>query len=214
MQDKYVLITGSDLTGKTTLINRLNEEIDYIKVEQNKGPLINTPFWEVAKKLMKGNPQPNPYDRVFGVNYNLFVNSLLFGSYLFDIFQYKKGNKGLLHLQDSYFERTMAVVEGRNVPYLNQLFKDVRDSLFQFDISILLTANLEAKKKRLGERGGDSMDLEILTSPFGIEKMDKYLLNLMKDRQKCLVIDTSDKSMDVVVELAKSHIEYNLKKGK
>jgi len=215
MKDYYVLITGSDLTGKTELINRLENSLHYkdYTLKVSKGHLKKTKITDLTEKLMRDNPHPKKDEGIFGINYDFFINSLLTALYLVDALDYKKGNNSTLHLQDSYYERTMAVIAGREIPYLNDFLEKVSDHLFQFDCSILLTATLESRIDRLKKRGGDLMDSIILTNSEEITKIDEYLTQQMNKRANCKIIDTSILSLEEVEKIALSHIYRTLKKG-
>ncbi|MFH1637937.1 MAG: hypothetical protein ABIB71_05920 [Candidatus Woesearchaeota archaeon] len=205
MIDKHILITGSDLVGKTTLIDMLQQEFGD-NCAQSKGPLVKTPIVDYANKLMNRNPRPKDDDSIFGMDYNLFVNSLLLTSYIIDSNFYTRKYESKIHLQDSYFERTMAVIDSRGVPYLNSMFDKVKCKLFAFDVSILLTADIKTRAERLRNRGGDDMDEVIIANPDEVLAIERFLMTKVDYCKNHMVIDNSNLTKEETLEVAKHHI--------
>lgn len=214
MKSYHILITGRDLTGKTELLSRLEEMFTDkgYNVKINKGNLKKTPLSALTDILMSKNPQPERTDKILGVQYDFFVNSLLLVSYLIDAAWYEGSGEETVVLQDTYSERTGAIIAGREVPLLSEIIEATSEHLFQFDACIMLTATPETRIERLQKRGGDAMDYTILTHSDESERTDEYLLQEMKKRGNCLIIDTSCLNLEEVATIASDYL-YKILEG-
>lgn len=196
---KTILVTGTDLAGKTTLVNGLvvglkDKGYDVIA---NKFDLQKTQLMTYARHLMDENWEER----------KLVINGLLTLSFIVDGLAYRQPQNNIF-VQDSYIERTIAYCYAYDVPYVKQILDLLKDRLFHFDINIYLTADVETRRKRLLEMGNrDFFDSIVFRDPEKAEKMDKKIEEIIKNERGYLKIDTTSLTIPEVRELSLQHIE-------
>jgi thymidylate kinase len=193
--DKKILITGIDLTGKTTLIENFADELKKrgIDYRLNKSDLVKTTVYSLAKKLMDEKEDP------------LVINSLLFSTFFIDAEDYSPSDDILI--QDSYFCRTIAYCDAFNVPYISEILRNHRFEFVGFDKVILLQSSFESKINR-NSRELDDMDKLLLTNPEITKIMETSLeQEIRKTYEDYITIDTSKNSINQVRDIAIKYCE-------
>lgn len=178
-----ILITGTDYTGKTTLINNIKDFLNKSKkdIKINKGPLIKNSIFKKAEELMKYENQDK-----------LTINSLLAMSFFIDTKEYSLKKNEIL-IQDSYIFRTMAFCEAYGVPHISEMLDKFLCDSFLFDCVILLSANNEAKLKRSREKK-DALDEDILNNLELSNKMDESIEIHARKSKNFIHINTTNKN--------------------
>lgn len=196
---KTILVTGTDLAGKTTLVNGLVvglKDKGY-DVAANKFDLQKTQLMTYALHLMDENWEER----------KLAINGLLALSFLIDGLTYQPP-QNIIFIQDSYVERTIAYCHTYNIPYVEQILGLFGGNLFHFDINIYLTADMETRRKRLLAMGNrDFFDSLVFRDPHKSEGMDQKLEGIVQNEKEYLKIDTTPLSIPEVRDTALMHIE-------
>ncbi len=195
---KTILVTGTDLAGKTTLVNGLVvglKDKGY-DVVANKFDLQKTQLMNYARHLMDENWEER----------KLVINGLLALSFLVDGLTYKPPQNSIF-IQDSYVERTIAYCHAYNISQVEQMLRLFSDKLFHFDINIYLTADIETRRKRLlAMENRDFFDNLVFRDPHKSECMDGKLESIAQNEKSYLKIDTTPLSIPEVRDAALKHI--------
>lgn len=196
---KTILITGTDLAGKTTLVNGLVvglKDRGY-DVVANKFDLQKTQLMTSARHLMDENWEER----------KLVINGLLALSFLVDGITYQPPQNKIF-IQDSYVERTIAYCHTYNIPHVERILDLFREKLFHFDINIYLTADIETRRKRLLAMGNNNfLDNLVIRESLKSECMNKKLESIAQNEQNYLKIDTTPLSISEVRDTALKYIE-------
>lgn len=196
---KTILITGTDLAGKTTLVNGLVvglKDRGY-DIVANKFDLQKTQLMTSARHLMDENWEER----------KLVINGLLALSFLVDGITYQPP-QNIIFIQDSYVERTIAYCYTYNIPHVERILDLFREKLFHFDINIYLTADIETRRKRLLAMGNNNfLDNLVIRESLKSECMDKKLESIAQNEKNYLKIDTTPLSISEVRDIALKYIE-------
>ncbi len=195
---RSILVTGTDLVGKTTLINRLVPHLrnSGFKITPNKHDLHKTALMPSIHTLLEA---ASPEDL-------LQINSLFFVTFLIDSMKFNPEPDAII-IQDSYVCRTMAFSLAYNLTPITDLFEAFRHHFFSFDVTIHLTATIEARKQRLSVRGNsNSQDHLIITDPAKVSLMDHHLSNIVKTHKEYLQLDTSELTIPQVFETVTKYL--------
>ena len=196
---KTILVTGTDLAGKTTLVNGLVvglKDKGY-EVVANKFDLQKTQLMTYARHLMDENWEER----------KLVINGLLALSFLVDGLTYQPPRE-CIFVQDSYIERTIAYCHTYNVPHVEKILELFNDKLFHFDINVYLTADIETRRKRLLAMGNtDFFDSVVFRDSEKVESMDKGIEDRVKNEGGYLRIDTTPLSIPEVRNISLNHID-------
>ena len=187
-----ILITGTDLVGKTTLIEGLSCYLTERGVDNivNKHDLYKSDLTEVVHGLLKTGAAANL----------LQLNSLLFTGFLLDALKFRP-TPGRILIQDSYACRTIAFSEAYGLTPVLDLFDAFKNTFVAFDVTIHLSASLAAKTSRLQARPeSNRQDHLILSDPDRIELMDQKLDRLIREQTKYLQLDTSAMTIREVLD--------------
>lgn len=200
-KSKYIHIEGMDLAWKSTLVRNVKLAITNIEIRHNSIlAQWDNQIYQLADSLRKN--YGNEYDST--TLWNLFVVAMEhdvrnFKQPLFDT------------LQDStIFLRSMAYHtvkwNERLTSELLRLFIEFNHPIF--DSSIILTASIEERKKRLKQRYRDNPeeiaddDLMIINKPEKFLQMEQVLISLWKQYFNSQIIDTTSLNPDQVYEIS------------
>ncbi len=193
-----ILVAGTDLVGKTTLISNLESFLskEGYNVRVNKFDLFKTPINRFAHKMMDDSWHKK----------KRLINSFLAFSFVLDSLLYKPRDDEIL-IQDSYVNRTISFCRAYEIPHVADYLQGIKSSLYSFDVNILLSSNIEAKRQRLIRRGkADIYDKDIFRRPQIYETMDHVLKGLASKESSFIEIDTSSSDKDYTLKCAVEHL--------
>ncbi len=198
-----ILISGTDLVGKTTLTNNLYHYLcDYgYSVTKNDHELIKTPLSKKALRLMINDPCVHDKGEP-GSNLSLEINALLTMVILIDGFFFKP-EEGKILIHDSYWQRIAAFNKVNEMPYISEILKKGYElgMIYTFDINILLTATLDAKRLRyLTKDKPDALDHQVFTDPGLVLEFEKELETIMQKEPNYFKINTTELDQNQVTK--------------
>lgn len=202
MKVQSILVTGTDLVGKTTLIDQL---VPYLrdrghKIIQNKDDLHKTEVMKLARELLEKENTVNL----------LQINGILFLTFLIDSLHFKPDPTAII-IQDSYACRTAAFARAFDLKVLTSLFQEYREKFFSFDVTIHLSATIEVKKKRLLQvESPNRQDFLLETEPERVRLMDEFLQSIVQSDKNYFHIDTSDLTIPQVFNVVLNNLEEYL----
>lgn len=189
----YLHLEGMDLAGKTTatqnFIKSTGSEWDIRKDSLSK----ENPIYLLADSLGK----EDAYDaEVLG---NLYAVALMA-----DLHSFQWPNKNTI--QDStIILRSIAFHTVRGTPRIREVLLDLLPKHPKFDASIVLTASMEERVKRLQQKilmtpnGVSEEDMMIINKPEKFMAMENILIDISKTAFDSVIIDTSILTPDMVV---------------
>ena len=207
-----ILIEGTNLVGKTTLVQGLQDLFKNkgYSVKTNKNALVKNNFMdsaiEMANKMLI-YPSDSQLDsaKLEKIGGLFMLSALIDGTYYKDDFDSKSDISFLI--QDSYIQRSVAYHMAHNSKCMYDLYERVLDKLIKFDINIYLETDLNSKKNRLKQRDiNDRDDMEIIFQPQIVKNQDKWLEFLMEKESNYLKINTSNKPPHEVINMAIDYI--------
>lgn len=206
-----VLLEGMDLSGKSSAFEGLkkyfsDEEIEHRCSRNSLIPESENPL-AVAAHILRTDPEVNRWE----------TGALFYRSHMHEVGEFKGPKKGMFHLQDSCFLRTIsynAVLKTRfgDESLEDLLYKNVVPLRPYFDVIIVLRATMEKRVERLKQRENESLnscdfdDRKVGTNPEIFSEMEEELWAVTKNLYEGAVqIDTSDLSkQDVLTKIIRT----------
>lgn len=194
------MITGGSCVGKTTLVRKLvaflSKHHTYISFRSSHHIVCENELYQLTKHYMK-----NTTDLV-AMNC-LFLNALLIDSHRFSL------RESEILIQDSYVSRVVAWCQMRGLTCIGELYEIYRERFIKFDVTILLTASLLERRRRLEKRREKQTyeDMEIINNPESVDLMDKHLEDLLCGEPNFFKLDTTKLNEDECLRRVLSHIE-------
>ncbi len=189
MYGKVVLIEGLDLAGKSTLVHNLQVELARrqmpVRVSRN-ALCTNNPIAPIADAIRR--------DAGAGL---IETGALFVAAHLWDARHFEPPPSGTIHLQDSCWLRTLAYHTVRGTPGIPDLLRRSIPSFPRFDAAIFLTANINERRGRLGERDRESPgtndrdDQAVLCNPAAFLHHETTLRLLAVAHFDAMVVDTT-----------------------
>lgn len=194
----YILLEGLDYAGKSTIARclaaRLEAEGHAVRI--NAGGLHRGYFRRVAWTARdRVGPDPLSFPRLY------YLNLIYTAVALADPVGYR-ADDGKIVIQESYADRMVAYQRGHAVRVCPDVVAALRPLLVQFDVTILLTASLEAKRQRYlhREHKRDGTDLEVMTRPDELWRSEVELRRLVARRPNSHIVDSSELTVEETVE--------------
>ncbi len=212
-----ILISGTDMTGKTLLSTglKLILEKEGYEVEKKQYSLMNNIFLSSARKMMEQfentNPLPEEEKKTREIIGGLMLVSSLYDAANCELKRDPESRKILII--DSYIQRSIAYhMAHDNSSSIFRLYKTLQDKLPTFDVNIYLEADIKTKRERLEsfEKAPNKDDLDIIRRPEMVAEYDTWLENLMSTKTNYLKIDTSGKTIDAVLKEAFNHVNKKI----
>lgn len=178
---RLILLEGMDLAGKGTtarlLAGRLRRQ--GVKVQLHRNSLCpDNPLARVADWLRR-DPERDPLE----------AGALFLASHLWDLRHFQVPD--CVHLQDTWWLRTLAFERVLGRPEVAKLMEDALDRRVKFDAIAYFTASLEVRRQRLGECPLDEdADRWVNENPDLFERVDAELRRLCL-RRGAVEVDTS-----------------------
>lgn len=178
---RLILIEGLDLAGKSTVTRLLAERLrrDGVKVQLHRNSLCpDNPLARVADWLRR-DPERDPLE----------AGALFLASHLWDVRHFQPPER--VHLQDSWWLRSLAFERILGRPEVVRLMEDSLDRRIRFDAIVYLTATLAVRRERLrSRRDNDEGDHWVTSRPDLFERLDAELRRLCL-RRGAVELDTS-----------------------
>lgn len=168
-----IFLDGGDLTGKDTV-----------------GDHVQSIYGLTRHRLVMRSD--NPHEKALSTltpDEHMFVSSLIARSIIYEIQHFELPEPTLL--LSSHALRGAAVEAGLKKP-LAPLFEDLSAYFPHLDAHIVLTADLETKRRRLAQRAQQSsFDKRVHTHPESVELMEATMVRLGIKHFGATIIDTS-----------------------
>jgi thymidylate kinase len=168
MAGRVILIEGMDLSGKSTLVHNLRAELTRrgIPVRVSRNALCpDNPIAALADQVRR-DPQAGLVE----------TGALFLAAHLWDARHFTPPPDGMVHIQDSCWLRTVAHHMVHGTPHIAGLLLQTSLTFPVFDAAIFLTADLDERRRRLGQRerehpgANDHADHSVIHQP------NKFLL--------------------------------------
>jgi len=190
MTGKIIVVEGYDGTGKTTLAKSLA-----IKMKNGiyfPNPKGRSSFTKDMYVLMKKHIDINEDAKIlmFLANHIININDMN-----------KLKDQGKTVICDRSILSTLAY-QFITVHRLRELLHSTKVPDLNYDKAIVLTANMNTVMTRIGHRGPDDLDQYFISNLFSIKDCYDTLRHDIYPIDKCLTIDTSNKTIDVVLDIA------------
>ncbi|WP_316169874.1 hypothetical protein [Bradyrhizobium sp. SZCCHNS2017] len=186
-----LLIDGPDLSGKTTLAQRLKEELEERgwKVVAAKGR-INP--GATPGLLTKFNPNNHPDSAL--------LNAAYIANALFDWFRLRDAPAGTIFITEGYVDRSIAYGLARRLSWVARLAARASRLFPGFDLAILVTADRPTRTMRMSLRRRPSrIDSRAIESHYRFLAAYRVLFRRHANR---VAIDTSKVCVESAVEIA------------
>lgn len=179
---RLILLEGMDLAGKSTVARLLAERLRArgVKVQLHRNSLCaDNPLARVADWLRR-DPERDPLE----------AGALFLASHLWDLRHFHPPD--CVHLQDSWWLRTLAFERLLGRPEVARLMEEALDRRVRFDAMVYLTASLPVRRERLRARPvNDAGDHQVEDNPDLFLRMDAELRRLCL-RRGAVELDTSE----------------------
>lgn len=187
----YIHIEGMDLAGKSSTTE--------LFVARRTEP------WDVKRNsLSEENPARDLADQMlesgeYGVE---TVGTMYIAALMADFDKFKQPEAPTIQ-ESTIILRSIAYQAINGSPRMTELFEDMMPRHPTFDVSFMLTASYEERKRRIAEQGRDfsSNDLLILRDPEKFFAMESIVQKLARKHFGSKVIDTSSLPTEQVVEI-------------
>jgi thymidylate kinase len=205
LHPRTILITGIDLTGKTTLgkglVTKLRER--GFDATFRCGAFSQQKLWERARSQMTMGYLADK-KRLYAINSTLLI------AYALDRLPTQENNditsshnKSIL-IQDSYAERTVAFCRTHGVCVFPDILEAIRERKFGFDINIQLYADTATRLARYERMNGGrtSLEEELLDDEHRAQQMHEEIYRQIKHERNYLLIDTSIQTPEMTLSEA------------
>jgi thymidylate kinase len=195
---RVVLIEGLDLAGKTTLVRNLEAELTQrgASVRINRNSMCpDNPIAPVADQLRR-DPSAGLVES----------GAIFLASHLWDARHFQPPLPGAVHIQDSCWLRTLAYHSWKNTPAIPVQLAQAAKSFPRFDATIILTAGIEQRQRRLAQRereqpgSNDFGDHAVVHDVEGFQHHERILLDLAVTMAGARIIDTTNVGTRKVLE--------------
>lgn len=194
-----IAIEGMDGVGKTTIARKLADDLKFMYIDKPLHYLLPGTDVETYRQLN------NILRKMYDLNDSVIKSWMIGLGNLYSIRQFKEKNIVIdRHLVSNYF--------WNGEQESNLVFKTIIELIGVPDITILLYASPQTRRKRLHLRNKNDRDLsdpEILVE--GYEKMKKFLADF---KIPYIYIDTENRNSDEVYEEVRKKITIYIEKEK
>lgn len=193
-----VLFEGVDLSGKSSLIKKLKDELLKDWITRHMSLLDFNPALEIARNTPKDGSEEIGYIYLSALHY--------------DLENYQSQEKNILQ-DSSILFRSLAYNSASRFNEITKRFEKLIEYHPVFDKIFLFTAKPEERLKRLFKRMNKNEDRVtrndklIITNPDFFARMERELVKYLQDFSNPIIIDTSDKNIHEVFDLVKEKLQ-------